>query len=107
MQGTAITMRPAQLKGSASGAKTVAAKSPGKKRCVAVAVHRGRRILLIIGCLFVLFVLRNDRLLRTSASATAMALVQVKSPITPVPATASSLPNATGSVSARADRCRH
>ncbi len=97
MQGTAITMRPGQLKGSASGAKTVAAKSPGKKRVSPWPFIAGG-ILLIIGCLFVLYVLRNDRLLRTNASATAMALVQVKSPITPVPATASS-PNATSSAS--------
>jgi len=94
MQGTAISMRPAKLKASASGAKTVAAKSPAKKRLSPWPFIAGG-VLLIIGCLFVLFVLRNDRLLRTGASATAAALAQAQSPVAQVAATASSLPNAT------------
>ena len=98
MQGTAISMRPEQLKGSSSGAKTVAAKSPAKKRLSPWPFIAGA-VLLIIGCLFVLFVLRSDRLLRTSTSATATVLAQTQSPITQTAATASSLPNATGAAS--------
>ncbi len=98
MQGTAITMHPAQLKGSASGAKTIAAKSPAMKRLSPWPFIAGG-ILLIIGCLFVLFVLRNDRLLRTSASATAAALAQAQSPAAQIAATASYLPNATSAAS--------
>ncbi len=95
MQGTAISMRPEQLKGSASGAKTVAAKSPAKKRLSPWPFIAGG-VLLIVGCLFVLFVLRNDRLLRTSASTTATALAQAQ---LPVAAITSSLPNAIGTAS--------
>ena len=98
MQGTAISMRPEQLKGSSSGAKTVAAKSPVKKRLSPWPFIAGA-VLLIIGCLFVLFVLRSDRVLRTSTSATATVLAQTQSPITQTAATASSLPNATGAAS--------
>ncbi len=100
MQGTAITMRPAQLKVAAPSAQTVAAKSPGKKRASPWPFIAGG-ILLIIGCLFVLFILRNDRLLNISASATATALVQ-QSPVTQTAAAASALPNGTGTASASA-----
>ena len=94
MQGTAITMRPAQLKAAAPASKTVAAKSPVKKRASPWPFIAGG-LLLIIGCLFVLFVLRNDRLLKTLASATATALVQVQSSITQTAAIATPLPNGT------------
>ena len=63
MQGTAITMRPAQLKAAGPSAKTVAAKSPVKKRTSPWPFIAGG-ILLVIGCLFILFVLRSDRLLK-------------------------------------------
>jgi len=101
MQGTAITMRPAQLKAAAPSARTVAAKSPGKKRASPWPFIAGG-ILLIIGCLFVLFILRNDRLLNISASATATAVAQLQSPIAQTAATASALPNETGTASASA-----
>ena len=99
MQGTAITMRPAQLKVAAPSAKTVAAKSPAKKRTSPWPFIAGG-ILLVIGCLFVLFVLRSDRLLKNLASATATALVQVQPPIAQIAATASPLPNGTNAASA-------
>ncbi len=99
MQGTAITMRPAQLKAAGPSAKTVAAKSPVKKRTSPWPFIAGG-ILLVIGCLFILFVLRSDRLLKNLASATATALVQVQPPVTQIAATASPLPNGTGTASA-------
>ena len=99
MQGTAITMRPAQLKAAAPSAQTVAAKSPAKKRASPWPFIAGG-ILLVIGCLFVLFVLRSDRLLKNLASATATALVQVQPPIVQTAATATPLPNGTSIASA-------
>jgi serine/threonine protein kinase len=94
MQGTAITMRPAQLKAAAPSARTVAAKNPAKKRTSPWPFIAGG-MLLVVGCLFVLFVLRSDRLLKNLASATATALVQVQPPIAQIAAIASPLPNGT------------
>jgi len=99
MQGTAITLRPAQLQTATPGAKTVVAQGPAKKRISPWPFIIGG-VVLVLACLFVLFVLRSDRLLRTRASATATALVQVQSLITPVAVTASPLPNATNTASA-------
>ncbi|HEY9151839.1 MAG TPA: serine/threonine-protein kinase [Anaerolineales bacterium] len=98
MQGTAITMRPAQLKGTEPAAQTVAAKSPAKKRLSPWPFIAGG-IVLIVGCLFVLLVLRNDRLLKQRASATATAIVQVSSPIPQIAATVSPLPDPTNNAS--------
>ncbi|HUI90028.1 MAG TPA: serine/threonine-protein kinase [Anaerolineales bacterium] len=94
MQGTAITLRPAQLKATTSAAKTVAAKGASKKRASPWPFIAGI-VVLILACLFVLFVLRTDRLLKTRASATATVLAQAQSPITPMAVTASPLPDAT------------
>jgi serine/threonine protein kinase len=98
MQGTAITMHPAQLKAALPAAKTVAAKSAAKKRSPWPFIVGG--VLLIIGCLFVLFVLQPDLLLPWLSPATATAIVQVQSPIAQIAATASPLPSATNAPSA-------
>ena len=98
MQGTAIAMRPAQLKAASPASKTVAAKSAAKKRSPWPFIVGG--VLLIIGCLFVLFVLQPDLLLPWLSPATATAIVQVQSPIAQIAATASPLPSATNAPSA-------
>jgi serine/threonine protein kinase len=95
MQGTAITMRPGQLGTPAVGAKTVAAaKSPPKKR-VSLWPFIAGGILFVLACVFVLFVLRNDRLLKNRASVAGTALVQVPPPVSQVVATSRSSPGAT------------
>ena len=98
MQGTAITMRPGQLKAAKADSKTVAAKgAPKKHRSPWPFIAAG--VLFILACLFVLFVLRSDRLLKTRASVTATALVQVQPAVTQVVATSGSSPSATGILS--------
>ena len=97
MQGTAITMRPTQLTAAAPAAKTVAAKISTQKRSPWPFIAGG--ILLVIACLFVLYVLRSDRLLRSSVSDTGTALVQVQSPITQAAATGVSSPSVASTAS--------
>ena len=97
MQGTAITMRPTQLTAAAPAAKTVAAKSSTQKRSPWPFIAGG--VLLVIACLFVLYVLRSDRLLRSSVSDTGTALVQVQSPITQAAATGVSSPSVASTAS--------
>jgi tRNA A-37 threonylcarbamoyl transferase component Bud32 len=75
MQGTAITMRPAQLKAAAPGAKTVAAKSPAKKRLSPWPFIIGG-VLLIAACLFVLLVLGYNKRMKAQALATTQAATQ-------------------------------
>jgi hypothetical protein len=75
MQGTAITMRPAQMKAQQAAGKlaaptvaTVAAKSPARKRSPWPFIAVG--ILLVLGCVFVVFALRANSRLKNQASAT-------------------------------------
>ena len=84
MQGTAITMRPGQLKAVTADAKTVAAVKSAPKKRVSWWPFIAGGVLLILACLFVLFVLRNDRLLKARGSATATAFAQVPPPVTQV-----------------------
>jgi serine/threonine protein kinase len=95
MQGTAITMRPAQLKAAAAATKTAATKNPEKKRTLLWPFIAGG-VILVVCLLFAFFVLRNNHLLK--ARTTATPIVQVQSTVAQI--VASTSPDATSTASA-------
>ncbi|HVO32770.1 MAG TPA: protein kinase [Elusimicrobiota bacterium] len=104
MRGTAITLRPAQLKAqqqaqaAAPAARTVAAKASPKKRSPWPFIAGG--VLLIAACAFVLLVLSGDRFLKQRSYAAATALVQVSAPVAQSASSALPAPDPTNPASA-------
>lgn len=100
MQGTAITMRPAQLK--AAAAKTVVAQGSAKKRLSAWPFIIGA-VFLVLACVLVLVVLGYNRRMKAQALATVEAVTQsaaIQPRATTVPSVIASTPNATSAISA-------
>jgi len=103
MQGTAITMRPAQLKAASPASKTVAAKKPAprtvegaaKKRLVLPIVAGG--VILIVVCLVAAFFGIRFFLNQVPANATGSEQVQLSS--TQIATKSVTLPGATSATS--------
>jgi serine/threonine protein kinase len=99
MQGTAITMRPAQLKAASIDARTVAAKSESRKRSVWPFIAAGG-VLLIAVCVLLILIFRPlNRFSKSHEIATKTALAQMQVPATRVAAAVTPLPNGTSTAS--------